>query len=120
MVIIDDCDDQVDAMVRRDLDSVAQLGATTTGLTIIQLERTDAGAQAVVGGVWSPTIGLERLTRSQTETYLATKLEWAGSTERIFTPAHSRGSTPYHRVFRADWSSSLQSVSWGELSAGWK
>jgi type II secretory pathway predicted ATPase ExeA len=87
VVIIDDCDDQVDATVRRDLDSLDQFGSmTSSGLTIIQLERTDGAAQPVGCGVWSPTIGLERLTRSQTETYLATKLEWAGSTERIFTP----------------------------------
>jgi len=87
VVIIDDCDPEVDTTVRRDLDSLAQLGSTTTsGLTIIQLERTDGEAQPVRCGVWSPTVGLERLTRSQTEKYLATKLEWAGSTERIFTP----------------------------------
>lgn len=87
VAIIDDCDDQVDATVRRDLDSLPQLGSTMpTGLTIIRLERTDGEAQPVGCAVWSPTISLERLTRSQTETYLATKLEWAGSTERIFTP----------------------------------
>ena len=87
VVVIDDCDDQIDGTLRRDLDSMAQLCSTmSTGLTIIQLERTDIEAQPFVRGLWSPTIGLERLTRSQTETYLATKLRWAGSTERIFTP----------------------------------
>jgi MSHA biogenesis protein MshM len=88
VLIIDDCDDQVDATVRRDFDSLAQIGSstTTTGLTIIQFERTDGEAQPVGCGVWSPIVCLERLTRSQTEMYLATKLEWAGSTDRIFTP----------------------------------
>ncbi len=87
VVIIDDCDDRVDATVRRDLDSLAQLGSrTTSGLTIIQVERMDGEAQPLGCGVWSPTIGLERLTRSQTETYLATKLEWAGSIDQIFSP----------------------------------
>ena len=96
VVIVDDCDDQVDATVRRDLDSLAQLGSTTTaGLTIIQLERTDGESQPVGSGVWSPTIGLERLTRSQTATYLAAKLEWAGSTEQIFTP---RAMTRIHAL----------------------
>ena len=96
VVIIDDCDDQVDATVRRDVDSLAQLVSTTaTGLTIIQVERTDREAQPVGRGVWSPTIGLERLTRSQAETYLATKLEWAGNTDRIFTP---RAVTRIHAI----------------------
>jgi type II secretory pathway predicted ATPase ExeA len=87
VVNIDDCDDRVDAPVRRDLDLLAQLGSTTTsGLTIIQIECTDGETPPVGWGVWSPNIGLERLTRSETDTYLATKLEWAGSAERIFTP----------------------------------
>jgi MSHA biogenesis protein MshM len=87
IVIIDDCDDQLDAMVRRDLDFLPQLGSiTSAALTILQLERTDGEPQSVGGGGWSPTIGLERLTRSQSETYLTTKLKWAGSTDLIFTP----------------------------------
>jgi type II secretory pathway predicted ATPase ExeA len=87
VMLIDDCDDQIGATVRRDLDSLAHLGSTTTtGLTIIQFERTQGEAQPFDCGAWSLTIGLERLTRSQAERYLATKLEWAGTTERIFTP----------------------------------
>jgi type II secretory pathway predicted ATPase ExeA len=87
VVLIDDCNDQLDATARRDLDFLPQLGSmTSAALTIIQLERTGSEPQSVGNGVWSPTISLERLTRSQAETYLATKLEWAGSTDPIFTP----------------------------------
>ena len=87
VLIIDDCDDQVDAAVRRDVDSLAQLGSTATnGLTIIQLERTEIESDRVGCHRSAPAIGLVRLTRAQAETYLAKKLEWAGSTERILTP----------------------------------
>ena len=42
VLTIDDCDDQVDATTRRDLDSLAHLGFDQdAGLTIIQVERTD-------------------------------------------------------------------------------
>ena len=68
VVIVDDCDEQVDATMRRDLDSLGQLGSTTSaGLTIIQLERTEREAQPAACEAWSLTIGLERLTRSQAE-----------------------------------------------------
>jgi MSHA biogenesis protein MshM len=87
VVVIDDCGDQVDSAMCRDLDLLAQLGSSTaTRLTIIQVERTDGEAPTVDCGVWSLSIGLERMTRSQAEQYLATKLTWAGSSERTFTP----------------------------------
>jgi MSHA biogenesis protein MshM len=87
VLAIDDCDDQVDESARRDLDSLAHLGSTAhPELAIIQLERTAGEAQSSACGAWSLAIGLERLTRSQAESYLASKLEGAGSTERIFTP----------------------------------
>ena len=50
---IDDCDDQVDATIRRDLDSLAHLGSTkSAGLTIIQVERTDGDAAGRGRGGW--------------------------------------------------------------------
>ncbi len=87
VLIVDDCDDRLDATVRRDLDSLAQLGSmTSTGLTVVQLERPGIEAPPAAGDLWSAVISLERLTRSQADAYLATKLQWAGGTERIFTP----------------------------------
>ena len=54
VMTIDDCDEQVDPTIRRDLDSLAQPGSTHAGLTIIQVERTDGEHQPVgVAGVVS-------------------------------------------------------------------
>ncbi len=87
VITIDDCDDQVEPHARRDLESLALLGASASrGLTIIQVEQTDAEVQGISPGTWSLVIGLLPLTRSQAETYLRTKLERAGSAEPIFTP----------------------------------
>jgi type II secretory pathway predicted ATPase ExeA len=96
VLAVDDCDDQVDPTARRDLESLAQLGSTAhTGLAIIQLERTEGEAQSGACGAWSLAIGLERLTRSQAEIFLTTKLERAGSAERIFT---ARAITRLHAL----------------------
>jgi type II secretory pathway predicted ATPase ExeA len=87
VIAVDDCDDKVDAVARRDLESLAHLGSTANaGLTIIQLEQTAGEPEIAARGAWSLAIGLEPLTRSQVETYLTTKLGRAGSAERIFTP----------------------------------
>jgi MSHA biogenesis protein MshM len=96
VMAVDDCDDSVDAATRRDLDSLTHLGSTaSTGLTIIQLERTDGGGQPVASGAWLLTAGLDALTRSQAERYLTAKLERAGSSERMFTP---RAITRLHAI----------------------
>jgi type II secretory pathway predicted ATPase ExeA len=87
VVIVEDCDEQVDATVRNDLDLLGQLGSTTSaGLTIIQLERTDQEPGPAARMAWAPRIGLNRLTRSEVEHYLTTKIHWAGTAERLFTP----------------------------------
>jgi type II secretory pathway predicted ATPase ExeA len=94
--IIDDCSDQLEPTMRRDLDSLHQLGSTSSaGVTVIQLQRTGAEAGPSRYDKWPPAIAVERLTRSQAELYLATKFEWAGSTERIFT---SRAITRLHSL----------------------
>jgi type II secretory pathway predicted ATPase ExeA len=87
VVIVEDCDEQVDAAVRGDLDLLVRLGsATTAGLTIIQLERIEEEAGPDASMEWAPRIGLERLTRAEAEHYLTTKILWAGSADRLFTP----------------------------------
>ena len=61
--------------MRRDLDSLGRLGSTTTaGLTIIQLERTEEMPARPADAAWAPRIGLQRLTRSEAEHYLTTKI----------------------------------------------
>jgi type II secretory pathway predicted ATPase ExeA len=87
VLAIDDCDQEVDATVGRDLESLARLGsAVNADLTIILIERNVTGAHSAVNGAWSLPICLERLTRSQSERLLAAKLEHAGNSDRIFTP----------------------------------
>jgi len=96
VLAIDDCDARVDQTTRRDLDSLAHVGSTAnTELTVIQLERTVEDAQSVACGTWSRASDVERLTRSQAERYLATKIERAGRTERIFT---TRAITRLHAL----------------------
>jgi type II secretory pathway predicted ATPase ExeA len=86
IIVVDDCDQHVERSVRRDLDGLSRLSAmTSAGLTIIQIERTDVSAWLPTGTTWSMKIGLKRLTRTEAETYLATKLQWAGSPAAIFT-----------------------------------
>ncbi len=53
---------------------------------MIRVGRGPFDSMAEAMGSWSLAIGLERLTRSQAETYLETKIEAAGCRERIFTP----------------------------------
>jgi len=87
VAIIDDCDELVDANVRRDLESVSQLGSiATAGLTIIRLERIAGDTGLVARTGWPMNIGLQRLTRSEVGSYLTTKTRWAGSAEGLFTP----------------------------------
>jgi type II secretory pathway predicted ATPase ExeA len=87
VIVIDDCDDRIDETTRRELDSLARLGSLgSASLTIIQVETTGAECLPIAHGAWSLTVGLEPMTRSQAEGYLVTKLEQAGSSERVFTP----------------------------------
>jgi type II secretory pathway predicted ATPase ExeA len=87
VLAIDDCDDQVDATVRRDLESLTRLGsAMNADLAIILIERNVTVAHSAASDAWSLPIYLERLTRSQAERLLAAKLEQAGNSDRVFTP----------------------------------
>lgn len=87
VVIIEDCAERASAGVARELDAVAQLGsAINSSVTIIQVERTEVEAGPVADARWALRIGLHRLTRSEAEHYLTTKIQWAGSSERLFTP----------------------------------
>jgi hypothetical protein len=87
VLAINDCDQEVDATVGRDLESLARLGsAVNADLTIILIERNVTGAHSAVNDTWSLPICLERLTRSQAERLLAAKLAHAGNSDRIFTP----------------------------------
>jgi MSHA biogenesis protein MshM len=87
VLAVDDCDLRGAHPVRRELDSLVQLGSkSSAGLTIIQLQRTDHHHRSDSTGAWSLAISLRPLTRSQVERYLETKLDAAGCTEPIFTP----------------------------------
>jgi type II secretory pathway predicted ATPase ExeA len=100
VITIDDCDDHIDAPARRELDALARLGsAASAGLTMIQLQRIEDGDGLPASATWSARIGLKRLTRSQADDYLTTKLQWAGTTDRIFTP---RAITRTHALSRGN------------------
>jgi len=87
VLAVDDCDELGTHELRRELDSLVQLGTKSgTGLTIIQLERTNRHDRLDSSGSWSLAINLQALTRSQVERYLSTKLDAAGCAEPIFTP----------------------------------
>jgi type II secretory pathway predicted ATPase ExeA len=87
VLAIDDCSERVSTAARDDVDLLIQLGSTPDcDLTILQLKQTDPSGCSVAVGSCDLAIGLQPLTRSQSETYLAAKLERAGSVERIFTP----------------------------------
>jgi general secretion pathway protein A len=61
--------------------------------SLIRVGRLDPDASPGPGDTWTLAIGLQRLTRSQAETYLDTKLAVAGGRERIFT---TRAMTRLH------------------------
>jgi type II secretory pathway predicted ATPase ExeA len=87
VLAIEDCADRIDATARRDLESLVRLGsAVNADLTILLVEQNVEGAISEVGDAWSRPICLERLTRSQAEQFLVTKLEKAGNSDGIFTP----------------------------------
>jgi type II secretory pathway predicted ATPase ExeA len=87
ILAIDDCDHRGARAVRRELDSLVRLGSNFgANLTIIQLERARGDVRSDWSGAWTLTIGLRALTRSQAESYLATKLKAAGCTGPVFTP----------------------------------
>jgi type II secretory pathway predicted ATPase ExeA len=87
VLAIDDCNDPLDATVRRNLESLAGLGsAANADLSIILIQQNVTVAHSAASNIWSLPICLKGLTRSQAERLLAAKLERAGNTECVFTP----------------------------------
>jgi len=87
VLAVDDCDERGARAIRRELESLVQLGSKfDTELTIIQLERADRPYRSDSSGSWALAISLRPLTRSEVERYLTTKLAAAGCGQPIFTP----------------------------------
>jgi type II secretory pathway predicted ATPase ExeA len=83
VLVVDGWNHDIDPPISRDLAALLDIGSRGgTPASIIQVGRGPCD----VPGSSSLPIGLQRLTRSQAETYLETKLEAAGCRERIFTP----------------------------------
>jgi type II secretory pathway predicted ATPase ExeA len=79
-----------------DLDSLEHVGSSLhPPVTIIQVARGDHRERCEVTDRWSSAIGLQALTRSQTEHYLTGKLSWAGGTREMFT---ARAITRLHAL----------------------
>ena len=86
-MIAEDCDERASTAVSRELDALVQFwSAISSGLTVIQVERTEDEMAPATGMDWIFWVGLHRLTRSEVEHYLTAKIQWAGSSERLFTP----------------------------------
>jgi type II secretory pathway predicted ATPase ExeA len=86
VVGVDDCQNASRA-VRRDIEALASLGtAFNTRLTIIQAGRPSVTPNANRAHPWSLAIGLDSLTRSETQHYLTTKLAAGGCDQPVFTP----------------------------------
>ena len=80
---IDDCQ-LADSDGRRDLEALTRMGSgQNTRLTVIQCGRRTRGNR---DDRWAVAIGLESLTRSEADAFLATKLAGAGCRQSPFTP----------------------------------
>jgi hypothetical protein len=87
ILAVDNCDARCTAETRREIDSLVQLGSTSSArLTIIQLEQSACPGRADPTGPWSLAVDLLPLTRSQAERYLEMKLSAAGCTKPVFAP----------------------------------
>jgi type II secretory pathway predicted ATPase ExeA len=90
---IDDCH-FASSDARRDIESLANLGTgTNTLLTVVQAGRRSRARRDDRADRWTLAIRLESLTRSEAETFLATKLARAGCRESPFT---ARAMTRLH------------------------
>lgn len=82
---IDDCQ-SAGPDLRRDIHSLAGMGTGTNAmLTVIQVGQRGRASRDERADRWTLAIGLESLTRSEAEHYLATKLAGAGCNDQIFT-----------------------------------
>ena len=87
VLAIDGCDEGVPANVRDDIAALVRMrGSALGGPTVILVGRAETLDSPDAIGWNGVGIGLEPLTRSQTERFLTQKLEHAGSAGRIFTP----------------------------------
>jgi type II secretory pathway predicted ATPase ExeA len=87
VMAIDDCGERSSESTRDDVDLLVSLGSTAdTDLTVLEVKQTEPTARSITAGSWDLAIGLQPLTRSQSDSYLSAKLKRAGSVERIFTP----------------------------------
>ena len=87
ILALDDRADHTSSLSIDELSTLAHGGfGQEAKLTIIQISRplSEPSWQGEQG--WTLAIGLQRLTRSQVNDYLAAKLAGAGCSERVFTP----------------------------------
>ncbi len=87
ILALDDRADHTSSLSIDELSTLAHGGfGQEAKLTIIQISRplSEPSWQGEQG--WTLAIGLQRLTRSQVDDYLAAKLAGAGCSERVFTP----------------------------------
>ncbi len=87
VLAIDDCHEDTPANTRQDVAALVRMReSATAALTVIHVDRAAPLDSADPIGWNAVVIGLEPLTRSQTELFVTEKLERAGSAGRIFTP----------------------------------
>ena len=87
VLVIDDCQQLTTNTARCDLDYLVRLGThASAGLTVVQVAQRDLDRPSDPNDSWMPAVGLVPLTRSQVESYLATKLGAVGCNEPTFTP----------------------------------
>jgi type II secretory pathway predicted ATPase ExeA len=92
VLVIDDCQGLVEPTDRMDLERIEELDPDpSTRLTVLRVGRPpdldhSNWDRPAIPGDWSLSVRLEPLTRSETATYVASKLEAAGRAEPTFTP----------------------------------
>ena len=85
--VVDGWDENPDAAALQDLTALLDAGRQSGVCTsLVRVGRREPRASPEQGDSWRLAIRLERLTRSQAETYVEAKLAAAGSRERVFTP----------------------------------
>jgi len=84
---VDGSDEELCPSAIQDLIALSEVGNTMAGRpSLIRVGRGHAAAHTEPYQEQTLAIGLERLTRSEAETYVEAKLSAAGCAERVFTP----------------------------------